>query len=162
MTTMSADDVKRIALPIDYSLLDGKQTEGIEILLRGGGLQLNAACNNRSALIEALTSELSSMPPDSPERSKVANCIEDYRKAIIQDKIDGIHFDYRALKERIANGAKWEDIYPEAPFFYARAWDCYKEFVGSNSRRDKGGIIDGISKLAPAVATILRSANKWS
>ena len=47
-----------------------------------------------------------------------------------------MYTDYSGLKRRIANGAQWEDIYPEAPLFYARTWDFYQQFVGANRRKE--------------------------
>ena len=163
MTTMSANEVKRIDLPIDYSLLNHRQAVLIGELLWFGESDFNAPCYNRQARIKELTVQLKGMSSVSPESTRIESELAGLNKGIYQDKLNGLYIDYGGLKRRIANGARWEDIYSEAPFFYARAWDIYRQFSGSNSRRDKGGgIINGISKLAPAVATILRSANKWS
>ena len=136
MTTMGASDVKRIELPFDYSLLTRQEGKAIRGALRLAEDDFNAACRNWQARIEELTIQLTSMPTFSAKRAEIERELTDINERINQAKKKGVYTDYSGLKRRIANGAQWDDIYPEAPLYYARTWDFYLQFVGSNRRKE--------------------------
>lgn len=164
MGTMSSSDIRRIDLPIDYSLLNGQQTKAIHGALRLAEDDFNAPCRNWEARIEELTTQLRSMRRFSPQRAGIEDEIADIEKQIDQAKKKGMYIDYSGLKRRIASGVQWEDIYPEAPLYYARTWDFYREFVGANSRNrriDIGGWIGNISKLALMIYSISHLVEKF-
>ena len=152
MTTMGASDVKRIELPFDYSLLTRQEGKAIRGALRLAEDDFNAACRNWQARIEELTIQLTSMPTFSAKRAEIERELTDINERTNQAKKEGVYTDYSGLKRRIANGAQWEDIYPEAPLFYARTWDFYLQFVGSNRR--KGSSIDNVFKLVATISLV--------